>query len=137
MFNQEIREMYSFQNWFSMLNQECSKSATISRKSLKLKASIVHLNCGSEDTQEHLLICSKIVDCPVPAINTHNYDDLFSQDCLKVNTIAAILQRRFKIWEAKIKEGMGWTSFSLSFTAVNHVTCSWVHLWYFTMYFSD
>ena len=65
------------------------------------------LERGSEDTQEHLLFCSKIVDFPVPAINTPNYDDLFSQDCVKVNKIAAILQRRYKIREDKIKEEMG------------------------------
>ena len=77
------------------------------KKKFEMKGKKCPLECGSEDTQEHLLFCSKIVDCPVPAINTPNYDDLFSQDCVKVNTIAAILQRRYKIREDKIKEGMG------------------------------
>ena len=65
------------------------------------------LDCGSEDTQEHLLFCSEIVDCLVPAVDTPKYEDLFSQDCGKVNQIAAVLQRRYKIREDKIKEGMG------------------------------
>ena len=77
------------------------------KKQYEKKSKKCPLECGSEDTQEHLLFCSKIVDCPVPAIDAPNYQDLFSQDCGKIITIAAILQRRYKLREDKIKEGMG------------------------------
>ena len=55
------------------------------------------LGCGSEDTQEHLLFCCKIVDSSVSTIIQPIYEDLFSEDSLKQNTIAAILQRRYNI----------------------------------------
>ena len=55
------------------------------------------LGCGSEDTQEHLLICSKIVESSVSTLSQPSYEDLFSEESSKQNTIAAILQRRLKI----------------------------------------
>ena len=61
------------------------------------------LGCGSEDTQEHLLFCSKIVESSVSTLNQPNYEDLFSEESLKQITIAAILQRRLNI-----RKGMIW-----------------------------
>ena len=55
------------------------------------------LGCGSEDTQEHLLDCSKIVESCVSTSDHPIYEDLFSEDILKQNTVASILQRRLKI----------------------------------------
>ena len=55
------------------------------------------LGCGSEDTQEHLLYCCKIVESSVSTLVQPNYEDLFSEESLKQNTIAAILKRRLNI----------------------------------------
>ena len=63
------------------------------------------LGCGSEDTQEHLLFCSKIVESSVSTLNQPNYEDLFSEESLKQNTIAAILKRRLNI-----RKGLVWGS---------------------------
>ena len=60
------------------------------------------LGCGSEDTQEHLLFCSKIVESSVSTLNQPNYEDLFSEESLKQITIAAILQRRLNIRKGMI-----------------------------------
>ena len=77
------------------------------KKQYENKGKKCPLECVGEDTKEHLLFCSEIVDWSVPAINAPNHEDLASQDCVKVNTIATILQRRYRIREDKIKEGMG------------------------------
>ena len=55
------------------------------------------LGCGSEVTQEHLLFCCKIVESSVSTLIQPYYEDLFSEESLKQNTIAAILKRRLNI----------------------------------------
>ena len=54
------------------------------------------LGCGSEDTQEHLLFCSKIEESSASTQNQPEYQDLFCEDSVKQRTLAAILQRRLK-----------------------------------------
>ena len=47
------------------------------------------MGCGSEDTQENLLYCCKTVESSVSTLVQPNYEDMFSEESLRENAIAA------------------------------------------------
>ena len=55
------------------------------------------LGCGGDDTQEHILTCTKIVETSVTDGTQIKYEDLFSDNILKQTACATILQRRYNI----------------------------------------
>jgi hypothetical protein len=65
------------------------------------------LGCKMEDSQEHLLTCEKISDrlglSSVSTLTQPQYDDLFSEDSMKQNQIAAILYERIKVREQMLE----------------------------------
>ena len=65
------------------------------------------LGCKMEDSQEHLLSCEKISDklglSSVSTLTQPQYDDLFSEDNMKQNQIAAILNERIKVREKMLE----------------------------------
>ena len=61
------------------------------------------LGCGGDDTQEHILTCTKIVETTVTDGTQIKYEELFSDDILKQTACATILQRRYNI-----RKGMVW-----------------------------
>ena len=55
------------------------------------------LGCGGDDTQEHILTCTKIVETTVTDGTQIKYEELFSNDILKQTACATLLQRRYNI----------------------------------------
>ena len=50
-----------------------------------------------EESQIHLLQCSKLSDYSLMNNNTITYEDLFGVDCKKIELIGKILMQRFKL----------------------------------------